>query len=405
MCFVYVWHIGAKGRRVCVQTGASIIFTFVSVPFSPRKMALWNQRNLDPPVVLNAPCKSKHIKSQISALTKTSTSMLNYYSTLNTFEKAAAFETRFVNRFKFRLRNMHGFQVMRRVNQTLIRIKNLDLVQVIMDLHSFLPESEYIPQTVNLPEAARFHVKQIVNMHLYPTYVMFLGLMGELWLFSRSVCRRTVQFYDELYPALEILPETKVSWLPEHYQLPVSLAAWLGEEYERDILQCGDANGATSSNWLGSEGDADLFTLLQHSTTDGEEQLLSRKQETEAANKSVEEALTAPSFSSVPKAMLLQSLRSDTGEVVERKGRNAPATQFDAKQLDHIRSKFHVQQFLKQERTNRTDSPAKALTKGLSEQQFGDFNVRLMKEFNRLSSVEFVKFFKEQFLQLVTEGT
>uniref|UniRef100_A0A8W7PQA6 Nucleolus and neural progenitor protein-like N-terminal domain-containing protein n=2 Tax=Anopheles coluzzii TaxID=1518534 RepID=A0A8W7PQA6_ANOCL len=395
-------------------------------------MALWNQRNLDPPVVLNAPCKSKHIKSQISALTKTSTSMLNYYSTLNTFEKAAAFETRFVNRFKFRLRNMHGFQVMRRVNQTLIRIKNLDLVQVIMDLHSFLPESEYIPQTVNLPvrsnleyllvrmqglckllmrvvyltkEAARFHVKQIVNMHLYPTYVMFLGLMGELWLFSRSVCRRTVQFYDELYPALEILPETKVSWLPEHYQLPVSLAAWLGEEYERDILQCGDANGATSSNWLGSEGDADLFTLLQHSTTDGEEQLLSRKQETEAANKGVEEALTAPSFSSVPKAMLLQSLRSDTGEVVERKGRNAPATQFDAKQLDHIRSKFHVQQFLKQERTNRTDSPAKALTKGLSEQQFGDFNVRLMKEFNRLSSVEFVKFFKEQFLQLVTEGT
>ena len=39
-------------------------------------------------------------------------------------------------------------------------------------------------------EAARFHVKQM--QLLYPTYVIFLGLMGELWLF----CRRTVQFSD-----------------------------------------------------------------------------------------------------------------------------------------------------------------------------------------------------------------
>uniref|UniRef100_A0A182PE40 Nucleolus and neural progenitor protein-like N-terminal domain-containing protein n=1 Tax=Anopheles epiroticus TaxID=199890 RepID=A0A182PE40_9DIPT len=385
-------------------------------------MALWNQRNLKAPVVLNAACKSQHIKNQISSLAKTSTNMLTYYSSLNEFEKAAAYQTRFVNRWRDRLRNMHGFQIMRRLNQTLIRIKNMDLTQVIMDFHSFLPDTGYIEREVNLPvrsnleymlvrmqglckllmrvvfltkEAARYHLKQIAINFLYQTFSMFLGLMGELWLFARSVCRRTVQFYDELYPALDILPETKVKWLPNDYQLPESLAEWLGEEYERDILQTEEPTDS-----LELEGNSNIFSLLQHHAVDEEESLLARFKP--ASSRDEEEESKPTTFSSVPKALLLHTLRSDTGEVVSRKEGKKNASNFDAKQLDHIRSKFHVQQFIKQERQNRTDSPAKAHTKGISEKQFGDFNVRLMKEFNRLSSAEFVKFFKEQFLELVT---
>ncbi|XP_053667525.1 uncharacterized protein LOC128717877 [Anopheles marshallii] len=383
-------------------------------------MALWNQRNLNPPVVLNAPCKTKHIKEDICTLTKTSENMLNYYSTLSTFEKAAAYHSRFCNRWKNRLRNMHGFQIMRRLNQMLIRIKNMDLVRIIMDFHGFLPESSYIEREINLPirsnlehllvkmqglgkmllrvvyltkEAARYHLKQIAQGFLFHMYSMFLGLMGELWLFARGVCKRTVQFYDELYPALLILPDTKKKWLPEGYELPASLAIWLGEEYEREILYSGETNEALE---LGLN--SNIFTLLQHHSKDEEEHLLARMEN--VTGPPGDDAQNQSSFSSVPKAMLLQSLRSDTGELIQRTESTA-AHDFDISRLNHIRSKFHVQQFLIQERTQRADNPTQAITHGISETHFGDFNVRLMMNFNELSSAEFVKYFKQQLVQLI----
>ncbi|XP_053671131.1 uncharacterized protein LOC128721405 [Anopheles nili] len=388
-------------------------------------MALWNQRDIIPPVVLNAPCKSKHIKQQIMALTTTCCNMLNYYSALSTFEKSAAFLTRFCNRWKNRLRNMHGFQIMRRINQTLVRVKNLDLVRALMDFHSFLPESSYIEKEVNLPvrsnleyvllrmqtlsklllrivclckQAARYHLKQVANKFLFNLYSMFLGLMGELWLFARSVSRRTDHFYSELYTALAILPVTKETWLPESYQFPTSLSSWHGDEFVREILHCADMNSVFD---LGA--DSSIFSLLQHRGMDEDENLLSRS---EKAVEKGEETGHA-SFSSVPKTMLSQSFRSDTGEVISRtdnppgKGPRKKNLYFDPAKLDHIRSKFHVQQFISQERSKRTDTPNDAITSGISEARFGDLNVRLMKQYNRLSSAEFVIFFKEQFLDLI----
>lgn len=346
--------------------------------------------------------------------------MLSYYATLSTFEKAAAYHSRFCNRWKNRLRNMHGFQIMRRLNQMLIRFKNMDLVRIAMDFHSFLPESNYIDREVNLPvrsnlehllvkmqglskmllrvvyltkEAARYHLKQIATSFLYHMFSMFLALTAELWLFARSVCKWTVQFYDELYPALAILPETKKRWLPEGYQLPASLAAWLGEEYEQEILCKG---GRSEALELGVN--SNIFTILQHKSKDDEDNFLAHIET--ACRLDKEDKLIQPSFSTVPKAMLLQSLRSDTGELVQRVEKTA-AQQFDIGKLNHIRSKFHVQQFLVQERANRTNSPAEALTHGISEIHFGDFNVRLMKNFNQLSSAEFVKYFKNQLQELI----
>uniref|UniRef100_A0A182MTF1 Nucleolus and neural progenitor protein-like N-terminal domain-containing protein n=1 Tax=Anopheles culicifacies TaxID=139723 RepID=A0A182MTF1_9DIPT len=346
--------------------------------------------------------------------------MLNYYSTLSTFEKAAAYQSRCSNRWKYRLRNMHGFQVMRRLNQMLIRFKNMDLLHIIMDFHSFLPESSYIEREINLPvrsnlehllvklqglskmllrvvfltkEAARYHVKQLAKGFMYHIFALFLGLVAELWLFARSVCKRTVQFYDELYPFLPILPETKKKWLPEGYELPASLCTWLGEDYEREILCLGDTNEILE---LGVN--SNIFTFLQHKTKDEEENLLAQI-ETATRTDNVDN-LSRPSFSSVPKAMLIQSLRSDTGKIVRRVEKNA-AQHFDISKLDHIRSKFHVQQFLVQERAKRTHSPEEAITHGISEANFGDFNVRLMKNFKQLSSAEFVKYFKGQLQELI----
>uniref|UniRef100_A0A182N5B3 DUF4477 domain-containing protein n=1 Tax=Anopheles dirus TaxID=7168 RepID=A0A182N5B3_9DIPT len=382
-------------------------------------MALWNRRNLEPPVILNAPCKSKHIKEQLSAIATTTGNMLQYYSTLSKFERSAAFMSRFCNKWKNRLRNMHGFQIMRRLNQTLIRIKGMDLVSIIVEFHNFMPNANFIEREVNLPvrsnleyllvrlqglakllmrvvyltkEAARYHLKQLANGFLYHQYSIFLALSGEVWLFARGVCRRTEQFYKKLYTALPILPVTKANWLPEGYDLPSSLAAWLGEEYERDILHC-----APDTDVFSLDGDSNIFSLLKTGSIDKEETLLARVENTHTPDRKT----LVTSFSSVPTKMLLESLRSDTGELVER----APVvSNFDVSQLNHIKSKFHVQQFLTQERKQRTNNPDGAITNGITEGEFGKLNVRLMKEFKRMTSLEFVLFFKEQLTALFQQG-
>ncbi|XP_058057871.1 uncharacterized protein LOC131208942 [Anopheles bellator] len=395
-------------------------------------MELWNRLDLVPPALMNMECSSKHIKNEICSLTGTSSKMVNYFAALYKFEKAAAYLSRFCYKWKDRLRNMHGFQIMRRINQTLLRIKNLDLLRDITNFHSFLPESSYIEKMVSLPvrsnlehllirlqgmakllmrvvlltkEAARYQLKQISRAFLFYHNGMFLALMGELWLLARSICRRVNMYYGELYPHLPILPEcaTMGGWLPAGYRLPANLAEWIGDQYEEEIVRTADA-GAVMADLEHSN----IFNLLQHQGTDEADDAIKRlnavADEADGNGPVEEESLT-----SVPKTMLLQALRSDTGERIDapKAARNTAGTRkvsFDPSKLNHIKSKFQVKQFLIEERSQRTANMQLVATGFVSESQFGDFNVRLMKEYNRLSSADFVKFFKEQFLLLVKIG-
>ncbi|XP_035779551.1 uncharacterized protein LOC118459871 isoform X1 [Anopheles albimanus] len=388
-------------------------------------MEIWNRLDLAPPALMNEECKTKHIKDEIRALTNTSGKMLVYFLSLQKFEKAAAYVSRFCVRYKARQRNMHGFQIMRRINQTLLRIKRLDIVREITDFHSFLPESSYIEKVMRLPvrsnlehllirlqglaklllrvvlltkDAACYQLKQINRVFLFYHSSTFLALMGELWLLARNICRRVNLYYDELYPTLGILPVCTDRWLPDQYTLPVSIAEWIGDQYQEEIVR-----GSTKKTSTETQPSYSIFNLLQHH---GPEEPMNALKLTKGARDDVTEECEA-SLASVPKPMLLEALRSDTGEKIDslRKlsGYVPKSKSFDVTKLNHIKSKFQVKQFIAEERNNRTADYNQSATAGKSESQFGDFNVRLMKEYNRLSSAEFVKFFKEQLVLLIKE--
>uniref|UniRef100_A0A2M4ATW3 Nucleolus and neural progenitor protein-like N-terminal domain-containing protein n=1 Tax=Anopheles triannulatus TaxID=58253 RepID=A0A2M4ATW3_9DIPT len=389
-------------------------------------MDLWNQLDLVPPALMNEECKTKHIKDEIRALTNTTGKMLIYFVSLHKFEKAAAYLSRFCVRYKARQRNMHGFQIMRRINQTLLRIKRLDIVREITDFHSFLPESSYIEKVMRLPvrsnlehllirlqglaklmlrvvlltkDAACYQLKQINRLFLFYHSSTFLALVGELWLLARNICRRVNQYYNELYPMLNILPDCTERWLPDHYTLSVSIAEWIGYQYQEEII--GGSNKKTS---IESETSYSIFNLLQHH---GSEETVSVSKITKEVRDVADECEPSEaSLTSVPKGMLLEVLRSDTGERIEsskKVSRYVPKQSLDIKQLSHIKSKFQVKQFIVEERDSRMENIKQAVTAAVSESQFGDFNVRLMKEYNRLTSAEFVKFFKEQLILLIKE--
>ncbi|XP_049530918.1 uncharacterized protein LOC125948677 [Anopheles darlingi] len=389
-------------------------------------MDLWNRLDLVPPALMNEECTTKHIKDEIRALTNTSGKMLIYFVSLQKFEKAAAYLSRFCVRYKARQRNMHGFQIMRRLNQTLLRIKKLDIVREITDFHSFLPESSYIEKVMRLPvrsnlehllirlqglaklllrvvlltkDAACYQLKQINRVFLFYHSSIFLALMGELWLLARNISRRVNQYYDELYPMLSILPDCTERWLPNQYTLPPSIAEWIGYQYQEEIVR-----GSNKKTSIETETAYSIFNLLQHHGSD-ETVNVSRltKEVRDVADHSEP---SAASLASVPKAMLLEALRSDTGERINSSKKVSgyvPKQSFDVTKLKHIKSKFQVKQFIAEERGNRTENIAQAATAAVSESQFSDFNVLLMKEFNRLSSAEFVKFFKEQLVLLIKE--
>uniref|UniRef100_A0A2M4BQX6 Nucleolus and neural progenitor protein-like N-terminal domain-containing protein n=1 Tax=Anopheles marajoara TaxID=58244 RepID=A0A2M4BQX6_9DIPT len=390
-------------------------------------MELWNRLDLVPPALMNEECKTKHIKDEIRALTNTSGKMLIYFVSLQKFEKAAAYLSRFCVRYKARQRNMHGFQIMRRINQTLLRIKRLDIVREITDFHSFLPEASYIEKVMRLPvrsnlehllirlqglaklllrvvlltkDAACYQLKQINRVFLFYHSSTFLALMGELWLLARNICRRVNQYYDELYPMLDILPDCTEQWLPYQYTLPVSIAEWIGCQYQEEIV-----GGSNRKSSIETETSYSIFNLLQHHGS--EEAMSVSKLTNEVRDVADDREPSEASLASVPKAMLLEALRSDAGERIDslkkESGYVPKFKLFDVTKLNQIKSKFQVKQFIAEERCNRTANLNQAATAAVSESQFGDFNVRLMKEYNRLSSAEFVKFFKEQLMHLIKE--
>uniref|UniRef100_A0A182IV09 DUF4477 domain-containing protein n=1 Tax=Anopheles atroparvus TaxID=41427 RepID=A0A182IV09_ANOAO len=351
--------------------------------------------------------------------------MLDYFYSMKKFEIAAAMVTRFSNLYKLRMRHFAGFRLLRRLNQTLLRIKSMNIAWEILNFSGFLPDVSYIPTEVNLPvrsnleyllvrlqglikllmrvvylakEVARYQLKHIADAIFFTQNSVSLALMGEVWVLGRTACRQVDQFYTDLHASLPILPETKASWLPKDYRLPASLAQWLGKEYQEEIVAGGEQTAS-----LDTGEDSTILTLLNQGDSD---ELLEQIGTIAAkAVKKEEQSYESSLITSLPKMMLLEALKEDTGEAVvsnvgEIVDRPVKAG-FVATDLDHIRSKFHAKQFIADERAKRAENPMQAITSKVSGAQFNDFHTRLMREFNRLSSADFVALFKEELLALI----
>ncbi|KFB53204.1 AGAP003214-PA-like protein [Anopheles sinensis] len=416
-------------------------------------MALWNELNLTPPTPMNKVVSLKNIQPDVLHLANTTVGMLEYFSSMRMFETSAAYVSRFCYVWRLPFRNMHGFQVMRRLDKTLHRIKGINIYWDVHGFHEFLAADNYTGKEVKLPvrsnleyllvrlqgliklfmrvvylakDAASYQLKLINASFFFHHNALFLSSMGELWSLARNACRKLNKFYTGLYAGLRILPEADEPWLPKDYHLPASLAKWLGSEWDQEIVPIANLPALDvrreptlmtimRAKEGGDEGAA--LEKINSIVTNVDEPFIKeespeREVETPKRPSDDEEVVATNAKAAVTVTPAKRKLGSanprlkavSDGEVVDAAVRPAKRSRrFDASVLNDIKSKFHVKQFLEEDRAKRSDKLKQAITWNVSEDEFTDFYARLMKEFNRLSSGEFVSLFKKEFIQMVGE--
>uniref|UniRef100_A0A1Q3EXV7 Nucleolus and neural progenitor protein-like N-terminal domain-containing protein n=1 Tax=Culex tarsalis TaxID=7177 RepID=A0A1Q3EXV7_CULTA len=389
-------------------------------------MELWNQKDLVPPALATYRCKSKSCKAEIRALVSTLSEAIQYYEQLSSsFDLAAAYLSRFTTRWNNRFYNMHGFRLLKRLNQAVVRFRSVDIVRILTNVFSTLPDGNYLEPVVELPtrgnldyllvrlqgvaklfcrivvlakEAARYYVRFMSSGYFFNLSTMFLCLQAEIWLKARQICQRTVEFYNKLITLRPFLEPGASSWpSKDGISLPEQLCTWLGDDWTNEIIAKDD-----SAKELNLKSSTNLFVLLTGEPTD-----LST---TQKVDKQIASKLSAEDqvVSSIPKGLLMQriSAATDLGEVVSRKASSPKAT--PAKEsprsddgLVAIRSKFDVRKFLDEEKRKRREDPKQALSRDVMAGQFGVFVAGISRDMNRLPTKEFVREFKQGWKKMV----
>ncbi|XP_055547791.1 uncharacterized protein LOC129731653 [Wyeomyia smithii] len=382
-------------------------------------MELWNKRDLAPPVMVTFKCKTKKRKEEILALTSCVSSALQYFQSQQSFEKAGAYLSRFITRWRNRFYNMHGFRLLRKLNQALLRVRSIDIVRMLTNIMSTLPSS-YLDKTVELPnravleyllirmqglgklfcriivvakEAARYYIRYISTGNFFNLSSMFLCLLAEIWFKSRDICQRIAHFYDELVPMRSLLVDDGKEWPSESgVLLPEKFALWLGDDWTEEVLakEC-------EIDMLSLQPDMDLFVLLTGETED-----LSSNQKVDDQVSKKANTKESTVNRSIPKTLLMDRLKSDTGETVQRQPKKPKKeTKPDWSAVTQLKSKFDCKQFLDQEKLNRKENLPLALTRKAKAQTFNSFATKMKREISRMSTKDYVTMFKEELKPLV----
>ncbi|XP_058451470.1 uncharacterized protein LOC131430470 [Malaya genurostris] len=383
-------------------------------------MEYWNKRDLVPPVLITFKCKTKKSKEDIRSLSTLLSTALQYFESQNSFEKAAAYVSRFSIRWHNRFYNMHGFRLLKQLNQALLRFRSVDIVRILTDLVSMIPDGSYLEKTVDLPtrasldyllvrlqgltklfcrivvlskNATKYYVRFISMGYFFNISSMFLCLLAEVWYKSRDICRKIVEFYDQLLPLRLLLADDGKDWPSKGgILLPDNLAAWLGSDWTDEIVIKED-----QLEILNLRPDTDLYMLLN-----GEEEDLSNSKKIDALI-DAKTIVAKTSVVSLPKTLLMEHIKSDVGEVVARQPKHSMNDQIDQRSADRLRSKFDVKKFLEQEKQKRKQNLSQALTGKVNSATFNAFAASMMRESGKMSTTDYVKTFKEE-LAILTGG-
>ncbi|XP_062565762.1 uncharacterized protein LOC134228017 [Armigeres subalbatus] len=386
-------------------------------------MEVWNRRDLVPPVLNTFACATKHSKDEIRCLISTITDALRYFESQASFDQAAAYVSRFCVHWDNRFYNMHGFRLIKQLNQSLLRYRTVDVVHMLSNFLNLLPDGNYLEKIVQLPtrgnldyllvrcqglaklfsriaslseNAARFYVRFMSTGSFFNVCSLFLCLLAEVWYKSIYICQKIVQIYNKLYPFRSLLQNTAEDWpLGIDCFYPENLGIWLGKEYSQRIIACEE--GAQD---LKLSSDSNLFLLLSKETSD--------RTTSNTIDARINATLTKPTIetdmsASIPKAILLKQIQFDEGERIDRmpfaKAKQLPnKPHFDAQS---VKSKFDVKNFLDEEKTKRRQNLSQAVTQNLADNAFNAFASSMAREMNRMGTKDLLQIFKQELTELI----
>ncbi|KXJ76112.1 hypothetical protein RP20_CCG010322 [Aedes albopictus] len=389
-------------------------------------MELWNRRDLVPPVVNTFSCKTKNCKEEIRIFIGAVADAEHYFESQTSFEQAAAYVSRFCVRWGNRFYNMHGFRLLKRLNQSLLRYRAVNIGRILANLRSLLPDGNYLEKTVQLPtranldyllvrlqglaklfcrivalskDAARFYVRFMSTGYFFNVCSLFLCLLAEVWYKSREMCRKLVLIYNQLHTFRTLLQNTAEEW-PSGIECfyPEDLGTWLGDEFVQEIAPVDDS--AHKEFHLNTN--TDLFLLL---STENPDLSTAKKIDASIATKLAKPTIEADLSASVPKSLLLRKIQSDEGERIDRpssttskKTPEPTKRRFDPKS---IKSKFDVKKFLEEEKAQRRQNRSEALTRDVADNVFNAFASGMARDVNQMGTSDLLRVFREELAELV----
>jgi Domain of unknown function (DUF4477) len=223
-------------------------------------MEFWNELNLSLPLYSSYKTSRQNIDT--TKFTKVLQETIDFFRNMETLHNEAAQLSRFIfiNCKQFRM--MKGLHEMKKSHQALLRYLNMDLATSMETLKGFIADEpggkvnvpyrqslDYIlirlqglaKLLIRVVECSKYSASFFLGLikagSFYMKGVIFLSTLASVWNKSREFCKFIVVQYNILKEFQANFKEKPgVKWIDGQYELPEKLDVWLGEDYEKLII-------------------------------------------------------------------------------------------------------------------------------------------------------------------------
>lgn len=216
---------------------------------------MWNLRNLTPPPNFTYKCTTVDVATLKKACLK-AVAILQDQKQLHS---EAALLSRFLYSMKTKFRSDKGFDILGKVNRSLLQYLSLNLHTAYVNFCECVPNpsdaDQYVPSRQMLQyllvrtqsfaqlwcyiishcqEAAQYLRARMGLGHNWWAAVVALAITSRIWAFGKYLIICACEWFSQLKPFLEVLKVNGPPWLPDNYRFPDDLHQWLDANLQEE---------------------------------------------------------------------------------------------------------------------------------------------------------------------------
>ncbi|XP_076239978.1 nucleolus and neural progenitor protein [Calliopsis andreniformis] len=211
--------------------------------------AIWNRMQLERPP--NATCYLAREKFDVTGFLAVLENVIKDLNSQELLHKEAAVLGRLIYRMKSKFRNDKGVKAMSKVNKALLKYLVLSLEKEYENLKIYvelegnnikLPTRQMIEYVLIRTQgfaklmlrvetvakhSAHFLKSRIGLGHAWGIAIIAYAVVSRIWILSRHLIKMSCTWYNNLYKYLKFFKTIGLKWLPNDYELPNNLEAFL----------------------------------------------------------------------------------------------------------------------------------------------------------------------------------
>jgi len=312
--------------------------------------------------------------------------------------------SQFIYMGKNQYKMMKGFQEMKKTHQAAIRLKRLNIVDILEAFNSYVADDFQaeilLPSRQNLDyvliklqgvskilirtitcsrKSARYFLGLIRNGSFYIKGSIFVSTLAKVWDMSRQMCQYTVSLYNNLQQFRDKLREIKnCEWIANNCVFSEKLEDWLGDEYDYFVN-----NETYDTKMLTKSEDIENFRKEIHQVTEILKNFRTEEKEVKVESRNI------------PEPVKIENLELEIDDF-------KPISRNEVSQIDYdhslssVRSRDNVKLFLKFEDKYRKQDAQKSITiKRIKQKAWKDIKNDLKNKLLLMQESSLVEYFHD----------